>query len=141
MTLNYPDAEKVQQGTENLLSSPEASESVIAPEESTQDIPDASESIRAAIEKEYSLKFAHAELKVKAAEAGVTIPNSLLEAFDTTKLVSEDGSPNEDTITAIIGCIPKENIWANAHTPEQLGLGRHSPSPTKPSFNVNPNCY
>ncbi|WP_411140333.1 hypothetical protein [Streptomyces sp. x-80] len=141
MTTTSSDAGKVPQGPENLPYSPGISEPVIAPEESTQDVPDTSESIRTAIAKEYSLKFAHAELRIKAAEAGVTIPDSLLEAFDTTKLVGEDGSPNEDMIAAIIGCIPKGNVWANASTPEQLGLGRSRAVSNKPNFEINPNRY
>ncbi|WP_438293517.1 hypothetical protein [Streptomyces sp. HUAS TT7] len=137
MAINIPEAQTAPQGPENPSDTQEVSKSVTVPEAPVKAVSDPLEIMRAELAQEYAGKFARAELRVQAAQAGVTIPDALSDALDTSKLLDADGQPNTDLIASIVDAIPKEPMYA-----QNIGLGRQGgPIDIQPRFNINPNRY
>ncbi|MEU9191867.1 hypothetical protein [Streptomyces hundungensis] len=119
MTLDSPEAQTVPQGFEISQDTPEVTDSLEASQEPVQAVPDPVEALRAELVQEYTERLAHAELRIQAAEAGVTIPEAFLNVLDLPKLIDSDGNPNTEAIASIVGSVNKEPQYR-----QDIGLGR-----------------
>lgn len=122
MTLDSPEAQTAPQGLEISQDTQEVADSPVASQEPVQAVPDSVEALRAELVQEYAERLAHAELRIQAAEAGVTIPEAFLNVLDMPKLVDSDGNPNAEAIASIVGAINKEPAYR-----QDIGLGRQGP--------------
>ncbi|MFF7467969.1 hypothetical protein [Streptomyces sp. NPDC008092] len=101
----------------------------------TEQIPEAmpadpSHSVRAEVEQEYAGRLARAELKVHAAQAGISLPDGFTDYLDASKLIGEDGKPSADAMDkALASFKPQEPMF-----PALIGAGHNrdgSPIPER----------
>ncbi|MES9510180.1 hypothetical protein ABWJ92_27805 [Streptomyces sp. NPDC000609] len=59
---------------------------------------DPADAIRAEVQREYSAKLARAEVRVHAAQAGISLPDGFADYLDTSKLLGEDGNPSTEAM-------------------------------------------
>lgn len=55
---------------------------------------DEADAVRAEVQREYSTRLARAEIRVHAAQAGVSLPDGFVEYLDASKLLGADGNPS-----------------------------------------------
>lgn len=59
---------------------------------------DGADTIRAEVRQEYSARLARAEVKVHAAQSGISLPDGFTDYLDTSKLLGADGNPSAEAM-------------------------------------------
>lgn len=59
---------------------------------------DGVDAVRAEVQREYSARLARAEIRVHAAQAGVSLPDGFVDYLDASKLLGADGNPSAEAM-------------------------------------------
>ncbi|WP_431041415.1 hypothetical protein ACQUSR_05615 [Streptomyces sp. P1-3] len=94
---------------------------------SAQEGPIGIEAIRAEIQQEFSERLVTAELRARAAEDGIKLPEGITDFLDFSKMMGEDGQPRADIIEKILTPFAGEK---EPKFPQLEGLGYHRSSYT-----------
>ncbi|MFF1498864.1 hypothetical protein ACFVZR_03035 [Streptomyces sp. NPDC058316] len=97
---------------------------------------DPADVIRAEVQREYSAKLARAEVKVHAAQAGITLPDGFTDYLDTSKLLGEDGNPTTEAMDRALASFK----FSEPPFPHVAGAGHNrsgGPIPERPRVSLD----
>ncbi|MFF9589597.1 hypothetical protein ACF1FX_10260 [Streptomyces sp. NPDC014646] len=97
---------------------------------------DGADTIRAEVQQEYSARLARAEVKVHAAQAGISLPDGFTDYLDTSKLLGEDGNPSAEAMDRALASFK----FSEPPFPHVAGAGHNrsgGPMPERPRVSLD----